>query len=385
MVRPRTSPEAIPILQLLSDYSFDVDACAAEAMVTGWLQQFEPTWVSQAITEALYQGRYKMVSVDHILQIWQRRGQPLRHFNREFESIILGQSWGQFLASTKANAASSSAAPESLSGFFTTDAKAASAPQHHTNAVAIQDNGHPFSTSLFGAGPSPTDRASTHDPFDLSATDPFPASGSQPHPSGDSPTFFGAASRTIPPLTPDQLARLTQPDTAPGLATSASVTHQIHRPIDNPIDNSSAEPLTAESLTTESLTPEDVEADATIAQHVTPEENPQAVRVTEDATTSAAGSIEPIVAATDTAATNPTDNMAAKEDSTEARVPEQASVMVETDTAQVVIPTFQPVAALASPPESADSIPPFVPNPAPSDFHQRLKAVSAHSRPQPKC
>src|SRR5512146_1416337 len=107
MVRPRTSPEATPILQLLSDYSFDVDTYAAEVMVTDWLQRFEPVWVSQAITEALYQGRYKLVSVDHILQIWQRRGQPLRHFNREFESIILGQSWGQFLAATKANAAAS--------------------------------------------------------------------------------------------------------------------------------------------------------------------------------------------------------------------------------------------------------------------------------------
>jgi hypothetical protein len=32
-----------------------------------------------------------MVSVDYILQLWQRRGAPLRHFNREFESIILGQ------------------------------------------------------------------------------------------------------------------------------------------------------------------------------------------------------------------------------------------------------------------------------------------------------
>ena len=47
----------------------------------------------------------------------------------------------------------------------------------------------------------------------------------------------------------------------------------------------------------------------------------------------------------------------------------------ETNATQVGIPNFQPVAALASRPESADSIPPFVPNPGPSDLHQRLKAV----------
>ncbi len=91
MVNPSASPEATPILQLLADYSFDTDNCRTETVVAGWLQQFDAAWVSQAITEALYQGRYKLVSVEHILQLWQRRGHPLRHFNREFESIILGQ------------------------------------------------------------------------------------------------------------------------------------------------------------------------------------------------------------------------------------------------------------------------------------------------------
>jgi hypothetical protein len=91
MVRPSPSPEATYILQLLAEYSFDVESFQAEAVVADWLQYFEPAWVSQAITEALYQGRYKIVSVDHILQLWQRRGHPVRHFNREFESIVLGQ------------------------------------------------------------------------------------------------------------------------------------------------------------------------------------------------------------------------------------------------------------------------------------------------------
>ncbi|NJL49022.1 MAG: hypothetical protein HC929_18135 [Leptolyngbyaceae cyanobacterium SM2_5_2] len=92
MVSPSASPKAASILQLLTDYSFDPDNCQTEAVVAGWLQQFVcGLGHGQAITEALYQGRYKLVSVEHILQLWQRRGHPLRHFNREFESIILGQ------------------------------------------------------------------------------------------------------------------------------------------------------------------------------------------------------------------------------------------------------------------------------------------------------
>ena len=38
--------------------------------------------------EALYQGRYKAISVEQILSIWRRRGKILSHFNREFEAIV---------------------------------------------------------------------------------------------------------------------------------------------------------------------------------------------------------------------------------------------------------------------------------------------------------
>ncbi|PSR13507.1 hypothetical protein C8255_25225, partial [filamentous cyanobacterium CCP3] len=77
--------------QLLTSYSFEVESYQTRAVVADWLAEFGPVWVSHAITEALYQGRYKLISVDQILRLWQRRGQPIRHFNREFESIILGQ------------------------------------------------------------------------------------------------------------------------------------------------------------------------------------------------------------------------------------------------------------------------------------------------------
>lgn len=92
MTHPNSNPDVEPIHQLLTSYSFDAEDYPAEAMIVGWLEDFGPVWVSHAITEALYQGRYKVISIDQILKLWQRRGQPIRHFNREFESIILGQS-----------------------------------------------------------------------------------------------------------------------------------------------------------------------------------------------------------------------------------------------------------------------------------------------------
>ncbi|MGF1516729.1 MAG: hypothetical protein ACFCVB_02835 [Nodosilinea sp.] len=91
MIHPSHSPDIEPVYQLLDGYSFDVDAYPTDRVIAGWLEQYGPVWVSHAITEALYQGRYKIISIEQILKLWQRRGQPIRHFNREFESIILGQ------------------------------------------------------------------------------------------------------------------------------------------------------------------------------------------------------------------------------------------------------------------------------------------------------
>ncbi len=91
MIHPSHSPDIEPVYQLLDGYSFDVDAYPTARVIAGWLEEYGPVWVSHAITEALYQGRYKIISIEQILKLWQRRGQPIRHFNREFESIILGQ------------------------------------------------------------------------------------------------------------------------------------------------------------------------------------------------------------------------------------------------------------------------------------------------------
>lgn len=106
------------VCQLLISYSFDVESYQVKAVVAGWLAEFSPVWISHAITEALYQGRYKLISIDQILRLWQRRGQPIRHFNREFESIILGQtllystSYGDGPESARVHRAASPASPE---------------------------------------------------------------------------------------------------------------------------------------------------------------------------------------------------------------------------------------------------------------------------------
>jgi hypothetical protein len=75
---------------LLLHYIFDLGGYSARALVGHWLSNYPANWVRLAVIEALYQGRYKAVSVEQILGFWQRRGQALPHFNCEFERLVCG-------------------------------------------------------------------------------------------------------------------------------------------------------------------------------------------------------------------------------------------------------------------------------------------------------
>jgi hypothetical protein len=73
---------------LLIHYSFDLSGYSASELVNRWQAQFPGNWLHIAVVEALYQGRYKAISVQQILTFWQRRGVAIFHFNMEFERLI---------------------------------------------------------------------------------------------------------------------------------------------------------------------------------------------------------------------------------------------------------------------------------------------------------
>lgn len=87
---PISSPEAQHALCLLRYYGFDLDTYTVEEQLAEWLEQYPARMIVQAIVEALYQGRYKIVSVNQILALWHRRGQTICHFNHEFERLVGG-------------------------------------------------------------------------------------------------------------------------------------------------------------------------------------------------------------------------------------------------------------------------------------------------------
>lgn len=73
---------------LLTCYGFDLKGLTPRSFLDHWLQQFSPQWIRLAVLEALYQGRYKAISVEHLLNFWGQRGQPNFHFNHEFERLV---------------------------------------------------------------------------------------------------------------------------------------------------------------------------------------------------------------------------------------------------------------------------------------------------------
>ncbi|MEH2145970.1 hypothetical protein [Nostoc sp.] len=75
-------------IALLINYSFDLSGYSANELVERWQTQYPLNWLHLAVIEALYQGRYKGVSVQQILVFWQRRDQATYHFNMEFERMI---------------------------------------------------------------------------------------------------------------------------------------------------------------------------------------------------------------------------------------------------------------------------------------------------------
>ncbi|QYO62848.1 hypothetical protein [Leptolyngbya sp. 7M] len=83
---------AVNVAELMTRYSFDLGGYGLEQWIEQWLRQYPAEWLSPAVIEALYQGRYKAVSVWQILELWRRRGRPLQHFSREFERMISGRS-----------------------------------------------------------------------------------------------------------------------------------------------------------------------------------------------------------------------------------------------------------------------------------------------------
>ncbi|NEQ50471.1 MAG: hypothetical protein F6K11_10110 [Leptolyngbya sp. SIO3F4] len=75
-------------IALIKAFNLELQHYSPESQVLYWLNQYRAAWIRDAIIEAVYQGRYKIISVQQILLIWKRRGQSTCHFTSGFEKTI---------------------------------------------------------------------------------------------------------------------------------------------------------------------------------------------------------------------------------------------------------------------------------------------------------
>ena len=73
---------------LIDSYAFDLYGDDVEQLLKSWLNKYHASWIRLATIEALYLGRYKAISIEHILNVWSRIGNPNPHFSYEFERLI---------------------------------------------------------------------------------------------------------------------------------------------------------------------------------------------------------------------------------------------------------------------------------------------------------
>ncbi|GAB4473480.1 MAG: hypothetical protein OHK0037_33910 [Elainellaceae cyanobacterium] len=102
MTHPARDPAILDAVALLNGYGFDLDGFAADYLVSYWAVNHPAHWIRGAIVEALYQGRYRAVSVGQILAVWRRRGQPIPHYTPDFERVVSGR-FGGFAVAPVAN------------------------------------------------------------------------------------------------------------------------------------------------------------------------------------------------------------------------------------------------------------------------------------------
>ncbi|MGB3695450.1 MAG: hypothetical protein WA865_09900 [Spirulinaceae cyanobacterium] len=88
MTEPQIDSKLTQAEALLSHYGFEMRGYPAQDLVKQWREKYQGSWIRLAVIESLYQGRYKSISVEQILQLWQRKGQATYHFNHEFEALI---------------------------------------------------------------------------------------------------------------------------------------------------------------------------------------------------------------------------------------------------------------------------------------------------------
>jgi hypothetical protein len=194
------------IAALLIEYGFELDRSQAPVVVNNWLQQYDNQWVVWAIVEAIYRNSSKVISVDRILEMWQRSGKARHRFTMEYEQQILGKS---IFNSTSASTPTPTPKPKDrdlppvnpIVGKNNSPRRAYEKldPEVIPPAMVDRDDDRGFSERYYSI-----DRDRPHPPAETPHS--FAASNHQSHPNPEPPPSVGDANASPPPPSTDKLS-----------------------------------------------------------------------------------------------------------------------------------------------------------------------------------
>ena len=81
-------PAISQTVELMNSYGLDLRGHTTQEIISQLLDKYQANWIRLATIEALYLGRYKVISIEQILSVWLRLGNPNPHFSHEFERLI---------------------------------------------------------------------------------------------------------------------------------------------------------------------------------------------------------------------------------------------------------------------------------------------------------
>jgi hypothetical protein len=79
------------VVSLIVRYGFDLGGQQAAALVRLWGSKYDRTWLLPAAIESLDRGRYKVASIEQVLQSWQRQDKMTPRFTADFAEMVLGR------------------------------------------------------------------------------------------------------------------------------------------------------------------------------------------------------------------------------------------------------------------------------------------------------
>jgi hypothetical protein len=109
------------VVNIIVRYGFDLGGQQASSLVKLWGSKYEQAWLLPATIESLDRGRYKVASIEQVLQGWQRQGKMVTRYKSDFAQMVIGRSDAAPMVSTQTPAAEDLSIDEEICHFSAHD------------------------------------------------------------------------------------------------------------------------------------------------------------------------------------------------------------------------------------------------------------------------